>query len=84
LKLLRSKFIGVLCMMYFVLPVFGWLIPSFRSTFATLNEFISVFIVGSVLVWFVGQVRNYPPPLNSDTAKQSRQDCLWERRANRL
>jgi hypothetical protein len=61
LKLLGAKSVGVLCTLWFALQMVEWLIPSFRPTFDILVWFLSLVIIGDVLVWFVVQVRNYPP-----------------------
>jgi hypothetical protein len=60
-NLLKSRSVLILCVAYFALPVVEWLVPSLRSTFVALDGFISIVVVGFTLVWFIGQVRNYPP-----------------------
>jgi hypothetical protein len=69
-NLLKSRCFLVLCGVYLALPIVEWLIPSFRSTFDVLDEFISIVFLGFVLIWFIGQVRNYPP--NQVTAGELR------------
>jgi hypothetical protein len=59
-----GKWEAVLLPLLIALLILGRLVPLFRPACQILGSLLEAAIVGDMLVWFIEQVRNYPPPLN--------------------